>query len=158
YAWASQPGAIRVYDDTGEEVRVFKLYSSDVMSSQDGTSLDDGSDIPANWGSRPDEFTDLNEPVSRNGEWIYPIASPAALDEVEGFTSARPQSTSALIPWDDRLAMPTRWLYLLEDGTVTADPTQGSPVIRFAFWTDDESSKINLNTASATDAEGAWDI
>ncbi len=56
--------------------------------------------------------------------------------------------------------MPAQWLYMLEDGslvpptgsgaTVTvngASPT--NPIVaRIAFWTDDETCKINLNTAA----------
>jgi len=69
--------------------------------------------------------------------------------------------------------MPTRWLYVLRDGTITAPdsggtttatwssapsnlkPSQDNPIVgRVAFWTDDESSKLNINTAS----EGVfWD-
>ena len=69
-----------------------------------------------------------------------------------------------------RLAMPVEWLYMLADGTmgpVTDDgefvpptggskPTERNPIVaRVAFWTDDESAKVNVNVAS----EGAyWDI
>src|SRR5690606_36723324 len=50
------------------------------------------------------------------------------------------------------------WLYVHEDGTVTSDPSTGKPYLRVAFWTDDESSKINLNTASASTTESYWDL
>lgn len=57
------------------------------------------------------------------------------------------------------LALPMRvkWLYQLKDGTMVAlDATQkipgasklNPPVARVAFWTDDESAKVNVNTAS----------
>lgn len=74
------------------------------------------------------------------------------------------------------VAMPVQWLYQLEDGTVgylsesgsdntgypfVAISGNGSPdrenqiVARFAFWADDETAKLNLNTH----AGGlAWDI
>ncbi|MCW0217712.1 MAG: Verru_Chthon cassette protein A, partial [Prosthecobacter sp.] len=67
-----------------------------------------------------------------------------------------------------RLPMPVEWLYLLKDGTIgylNDDKTfvgprgvtanQENPIVsRIAFWTDDESCKININTA----AEGTyWD-
>lgn len=62
-----------------------------------------------------------------------------------------------------RLPMPVEWIYLLQDGTmgtlnasnqfisatsgVTASAT--NPIVgRIAFWADDESCKININTAS----------
>ena len=73
-------------------------------------------------------------------------------------------------PGDQRLPMPVRWIYLLRDGTrgTLADDGRfqaldpGAPAAgpdnpisgRIAFWVDDESTKINVNTAS----EGiAWD-
>lgn len=77
-----------------------------------------------------------------------------------------------------RLPMPVEWLYMLKDGTLGClNPTTGkfvgtggsskesgaiaglpslaNPIIaRVAFWTDDESTKININTAG----EGTpWD-
>lgn len=68
------------------------------------------------------------------------------------------------------VAMPVRWIYQLADGTLgyldnqnkfQATDGSGKPeeknriVARFAFWADDETSKLNINTA----AGGlAWDI
>lgn len=64
---------------------------------------------------------------------------------------------------DSRIPMPVRWIYVLKDGSFGTlnDDGEFSPfaneneasatnpmVGRFAFWTDDESSKINVNTAS----------
>ena len=70
------------------------------------------------------------------------------------------------------LPMPVRWLYILQDGTVGSlgenkefiapatggnggTPSADNPIVgRIAFWADDESCKININTAS----EGVfWD-
>ena len=74
------------------------------------------------------------------------------------------------------VTMPVRWLYLLKDGTLapakasgtagdvevlvpvgkekTAQGEMNLPVARVAFWTDDETAKVNINTAS----EGTyWD-
>ncbi|HSH94225.1 MAG TPA: Verru_Chthon cassette protein A, partial [Roseimicrobium sp.] len=75
-----------------------------------------------------------------------------------------------------RLPMPVRWIYMLKDGKLTAPtdadatsatwdagkltnssalPTANNPIVgRIAFWTDDDTSKVNVNTAS----EGTyWD-
>ncbi|MBE2284102.1 MAG: Verru_Chthon cassette protein A [Prosthecobacter sp.] len=67
-----------------------------------------------------------------------------------------------------RLPMPVEWLYMLKDGTLgyidntgkfigagNVEATRANPIIsRIAFWTDDESTKININTAG----EGTpWD-
>ena len=65
-----------------------------------------------------------------------------------------------------RCPMPVEWLYVLKDGSVGnvsassgqgaaqwvagtgVAPTEENPIVgRVAFWTDDESSKVNLNTA-----------
>ncbi len=63
---------------------------------------------------------------------------------------------------EQRVPMPVEWLYMLKDGTlgyldattkkfVGADGSKASlnnPIVsRVAFWTDDESCKININTA-----------
>jgi uncharacterized protein (TIGR02600 family) len=63
-----------------------------------------------------------------------------------------------------RLPMPVEWIYVLQDGTtgtlnssnkfISSDrsgeaPTAANPIVgRVAFWADDESCKINVNTAS----------
>lgn len=152
--WASQPGAVRTYNTSGMLTGIFKLYSSDTMKTT--TANFSAADVPEDWRDRPNEFVDLNEPVKRRDVWLYPIANPDSLTTVAGFASSRTQT--AAIDWDDRLAMPVRWLYLSSDGSVSPDPTAGTPVARIAFWTDDESCKINVNTASATNADSYWDI
>jgi len=62
-----------------------------------------------------------------------------------------------------RLPMPVEWIYVLQDGTTGAldsankfstsqpgkEPSSTNPIVgRVAFWADDESCKININTAS----------
>ena len=101
----------------------------------------------------------------------YPVLDPRAFTEkvdnkpaVEGFELvANPADDSG------RLArMPVRWIYVLRDGTLAAptradrnglgavwssedpinNPSAQNPIVgRIAFWTDDESSKVNINTA-----------
>lgn len=84
-----------------------------------------------------------------------------------------------------RLPMPVKWIYVLKDGTLTAPrgvdssgkianwtaaptsktPSAANPIVgRIAFWTDDETSKININTAAGdlntlpvTEAGSFWD-
>ncbi len=164
-AWASQPGMIRSYDSTGNPSKYYKLYSWDNM---DGTGAFDETQPteqpPTTWATQPGVYTDLNEPA--NG--LYPIIDPSAANAdgttgpVEGF-SYTPQAAST-----NPIPMPVKWLYVLKDGTIeTATPASGTavtvtnaspsnPVIgRIAFWTDDETSKVNINTAS----EGTfWDV
>jgi hypothetical protein len=61
------------------------------------------------------------------------------------------------------LPLPVKWLYVLRDGSMftasqlasQSDLTRDNPIVgRTAFWVDDETSKLNINTAS----EGTfWD-
>jgi uncharacterized protein (TIGR02600 family) len=65
-----------------------------------------------------------------------------------------------------RLAMPVQWLYMLKDGTLgtlndalefqgAEQATARNPIVaRLAFWTDDETCKININTASEPTFQG----
>ncbi|OYW76122.1 MAG: hypothetical protein B7Z37_10240 [Verrucomicrobia bacterium 12-59-8] len=70
--------------------------------------------------------------------------------------------TDTTNPDNLRLPMPVEWLYILEDGTLGAldatnkfissgagVATTDNPIVgRIAFWADDESCKININTAA----------
>lgn len=99
--------------------------------------------------------------------------------DIEGFavdtatTSLTYSESKVVAPNNNPVPMPVRWLYMLQDGQLHArvpasstDPNAGAPgtipgasaanpvVSRIAFWTDDDTSKLNINTAS----EGtAWD-
>ena len=171
--WASQPGAIRTFGTDTDSVTgraslesIYKLYSSPAMV--EGEAFDPSSDIPpADWSSLPGHFTDLNEPgyTEQGGslELVYPIIDPLALESgVEGFAVEDAPGETEKQP----IPMPTRWLYVLEDGSLVVPndssagnneisfsgdslPTEDNPIVgRIAFWTDDESSKVNINTAS----------
>ncbi len=138
---------------------------------------------PVTWDSANNAgiYTDLNSPISSNGTNYFPIIDPAALTtsastSVEGFNYTGavdgvvlPSAGAA----SQRLPMPVMWLYVLQNGaiatpvssssgTVTFDstdptkvPSATNPIVgRVAFWTDDETCKVNINTAS----EGTfWD-
>ncbi|MFN6016139.1 MAG: Verru_Chthon cassette protein A, partial [Verrucomicrobiota bacterium] len=143
-------------------------FSDDLPKSADETAITTGNHSI---------FTDLNSPVVDGGnQTVFPIADPAALNAVEGFTATSNASIGVTVtgssanPNDPnrRLPMPARWLYMLKDGTLapataTANAntatvtgaTASNPIVgRVAFWTDDETSKVNINTAS----EGTyWD-
>lgn len=116
------------------------------------------------------------DPLGTKGEVIphYPIADPRASLTIDGGTPSGPNKsivegfTCAQIPHPAGLLtlggnpvldlpMRVRWLYQLKDGKMAAanangeitDASKENPVVsRVAFWTDDESSKINVNTAS----------
>lgn len=116
--------------------------------------------------------------VVRNGQTniVYPIVDPRAAATnsivtipVEGFAITTNSSTawtggplafqSSLNQAPKDLPMPVRWMYVLRDGTLRAvspggellgtAATSNNPIVgRMAFWTDDETSKVNVNTAS----------
>lgn len=114
----------------------------------------------------------------------YPIMDPTAQGLIEGFSVAaaaagyagtNPPAASynpTQVPASgtaNPAPMPARWIYLLQDGRMISPvnsvsgivsfgaggPTINNPIVgRVAFWTDDETAKININTAS----EGVfWD-
>lgn len=165
-AWASQPGAIRTYGSNSAALQaIYKLYSSTnmVASNASATNIVTG-DVAAlaGWANNTALFTDLNARVisgsGASARTNYPILDPSAVDVVQGFdiAAAAPTTTTQPAP------MPVNWLYVLEDGTLvaptaaagnnTVNVTGGSaanPIVgRIAFWTDDDTSKININTAS----------
>jgi uncharacterized protein (TIGR02600 family) len=82
------------------------------------------------------------------------------------------QPSEPLSTRNNPVAMPVKWLYVLKDGTFVSGaagtgpdakiggstgptPSKRNPIVsRVAFWTDDETAKVNINTAS----EGTyWD-
>lgn len=110
------------------------------------------------------------------GTLVFPILDPLAGERFGGGNESRIQGITATgagmtMTTSDRhpLPMPVRWLYVLSNGKILAplpssgptrarfnladlQPEQGEPppriIGRIAFWTDDESCKININTAS----------
>jgi len=175
-AWASQPGMIRTYDSSGNSHRYYKLYSAQNMTVLNPAGFSLGEDAPpADWRSSPAVWTDLNAPVAGvDGTLNYPILDPAALTgttavqpsgfsitNAPGYASGNPDAAD-----NNPAPMPVRWLYQLKDGTLVpamgsgstatlAGATATNPIVgRIAFWADDETSKVNINTA----AEGTyWD-
>jgi uncharacterized protein (TIGR02600 family) len=120
---------------------------------------------------------DGNKMVSSNvnGQqaWIYDSDTDGKPD-VEGFSvdsSKVKYSGGVPSPYNNPVPMPVKWLYMLKDGTLvpakerpggydvevggSTKVTKTNPIIaRVAFWTDDETCKVNINTAS----EGTyWD-
>lgn len=154
-AWASQPGMIRLYGSNGQPSGYYKLYSSDNMIGT-GAFNPSSDPVPTNWEALTALFTDLNAPV--NG--VFPIfdfeqAKKQGVLSLE-VISAPGATTPVPAP------MPVKWLYVLADGSihapdVTSTATKAvisqasttNPIVgRIAFWADDESCKVNLNTAS----------
>ncbi|MDB6119718.1 MAG: Verru Chthon cassette protein, partial [Verrucomicrobiaceae bacterium] len=176
-AWTSQPGLVRKYTQGGALLRAYKLYSSAQMvvpSTAASTLMTDVA--PANWRSHPERYADMNRPVfspANNGAagLRFPIIDPRAMtggaDGVGGFSYSATTTGGKVIDGvvtgggdAQRLPMPVEWLYVLKDGSLGAlddaghfsgasTPAVDNPIVgRIAFWTDDESSKVNINTAS----------
>lgn len=162
--WTSQPGALRAFDRTTGNLRALhKLYSAPELTITEVTRL--AADRPTNWAARADHYVDLNAPTAVGGDWVYPIADPRC--DAEGF-SFTPADGPNPLPF------PVAWLYVTRDGTLgplddhrrfvpilnprtgTARPASAdNPIVaRVAWWADDSTCKININTAS----EGVfWD-
>jgi uncharacterized protein (TIGR02600 family) len=146
-AWISQPGLLRTYDATASRKpsACYKLYSSTQMIDTGGTLDFLATDIPADWNSKANQsvYTDLNASQQTPGflsRVIYPILDPAAVANVEGLG----------IDDNHGVEMPVEWLYQFQDGTFgsAGNGTKANPIVaRIAFWTDDETCKININTA-----------
>jgi len=214
--WASQPGMIRTYDNTGAAYSYYKLYSDATMT---GTGAFDYTQnaVPPAWNTQTGVYVDLNQPVpivtGTATTYVYPIVDGALSDyttlsgsftpgvpanalvlasapgsgtglasgpyagypQVTGFgISSAPGVTSSSL---NQAPMPVRWLYVLKNGSLavpnssttgtvtfmTKDPintsnalpvpTATNPIVgRIAFWTDDETCKVNLNTAGESDS------
>ena len=165
--WASQPGMIRAYKAEGGFAKAWKLYSSSNLRVTDLRALLDDAKLIQDWESQLHRFVDLNAPAitydvsDRVKELHFPILDPRAhdLDKIEGFDyDAFPGNRES-----EHLPMPVEWLYMLKDGRLgslnaageftstdsEAEITARNPITaRIAFWTDDETNKININTAS----------
>ncbi|MCB1211276.1 MAG: Verru_Chthon cassette protein A, partial [Verrucomicrobiales bacterium] len=109
---------------------------------------------------------------TQQGTLIYPIVDPTSIGAtpdqpiVDGVSvTGNPPGASER----NRMPMPVMWLYVLSDGTLITPQSGGAdgkvrfdsskfqsraglpkPTIvgRIAYWTDDESCKVNVNTAS----------
>lgn len=162
----------------------WRLYSSDKMVEL-GTSFDAKTEAAtlALWKQTPAQFTDMNESAAQidaqgNFKRVYPILDAAALQdptgaEKSGKVAGFGIASNATVPGgsaEQPLPMPVRWLYVLQDGRFVVPTggtggnakfddsvvTKANPIVgRIAFWTDDETCKVNLNTAG----EGTpWDV
>ncbi len=193
YAWASQPGMIRTYNsEAGTDslfATAYKLYSASTLTTTNLSELTggaDATDYPSKdkWSAAPALWTDLNAPVVTDGSAnVFPIIDPnvknSPLGVPEGFDYSTVNTGTTSSAGNNPLPMPVRWLYVLQDGQIVAPTAVGTQVVingaskanpvkgRIAFWTDDESCKVNVNTAGAgasgtstqvTGSNGYWDI
>lgn len=115
----------------------------------------------------------LHEATATNREWISmpgrvvsatgKISDPSAVTTLlfsgtAGTASPAVDLNRATLSDDEKEAITGRsgepmrvaWIYVRKDGTRTASstPDVGNPIVgRYAYWTDDESSRLDLNTA-----------
>jgi uncharacterized protein (TIGR02600 family) len=147
-----------------------------------GKELPDETAVIEGWDRKaPTEgYVDLNEPalalrrdLDAEGNTVephYPIVDPRAAytkaetegspQIVDGFDAKISTDQTFKLPSGGAVPyvpMPVKWLYVLRDGTIgpASLGTEQNPIVgRTAFWTDDETCKLNINTAS----EGTfWD-
>lgn len=179
-AWASQPGMIRTYDNQGNAVAAFKLYSSSQprVTGAFHAIEQQSTEIPSDWASRPSIYADLNKPVTVADKEHYPIIPPQAVAKdasggaalsgsapIEGcFIDSSASAVQLSSNQTNSVPMPVQWIYMLRNGDIAnvnassskiSGATKENPIVgRIAFWTDDETCKVNINTAS----EGTfWD-
>ena len=180
-SWASQPGMIRTYNTQGGLSNAYKLYSWNNMIEAGSKFIPaDTSELPdSTWTTKPAQYTDINQPVNQ----VYPIVDPSVLDtQTSGTFTANSngiqwdflgeagllKGAAGYYPSTiNQAPMPVQWLYILQDGTWTTpsavngnnatipNASASNPIVgRIAFWTDDETAKVNVNTAG----EGSyWD-
>ncbi len=134
--WISQPGALIVAADP----------PADQKQLQTIIPLSSGAPSPA-FLARSD-LDPVLQPPNLNVQTLVDQNPPAYL-----ITDRRDEDTG------EPAAMRLRWIYVRADGTEELDETgaaieaprttdQANPIVgRFAYWADDESSKINYNLA-----------
>lgn len=132
---------------------------------------------PENWQELGQRYVDLNRPAVRADAQgrpllLFPILDPRAQTDspttsVAGFSYREQNLAGGRLGGvrtaggdAQRVPMPVEWLYVLKDGTLgtlnadhefsgPAPASARNPIVgRIAFWTDDESAKVNINTAS----------
>ncbi|MCX6962630.1 MAG: Verru_Chthon cassette protein A [Verrucomicrobia bacterium] len=167
-SWASQPGAIRLYNTSGTLRTVYRLYSSSSLTTSTATDL--AADLPSSpdWRNSKSLWVDLNAPVdiSSNATLTrrFPILDPSSMGAIEGFNSNGTTSITVLTSnqTSRSLPMPVRWMYVLQNGEIVAPAaasggtdsvtvagaSAANPIVgRIAFWADDNTSRLNINTA-----------
>ena len=145
-AWISQPGLLRTYNTNAVRTPTacYKLYSTTNLAGMIDTSGNLNfftNDVPANWSSAPNQYTDLE----------FSRADKQRRGDLSDSRSWRDQDVQGVSSSaGHHVEMPVAWLYQLQDGTLgpPSNGTAANPIVaRIAFWTDDETCKININTA-----------
>ncbi len=170
-AWASQPGLIRTFTGNRQPDTSYRLYSwADMRPSSGFDPFSTANAVPSDWNERTALYVDLNEPVpspsapNDPAHDRYPILYPPSLTASGSTTKVAGYSVnSAPVSAGNEVPMPVQWLYVLSDGSLKSgvsvsgtktlvevpDASESNPIVgRIAFWADDESTKVNINTAA----------
>jgi len=144
-AWYNKPG---LYTDLNQPL---KVSGGNVFPIIDGNGIKSLTKTPSN--------------TNTGAYWSYD-ADGNGLPDIDGFgvdpAKVSYNSGAAMSSTNTPVPMPVKWLYVLQDGeivtaTATANANEAarvegaaqSPIVgRIAFWTDDETCKLNINTAS----------
>ena len=135
--------------------------------------------MPAQWVDLNAPVS-VNDPATSTTGTIYPILdnrNPSNLAQcvpLPGFyvntltatTTPYPQASTAIPTTLNPPVMPVQWLYVLQSGQIVAAtggngtqvtftapnaPSASNPIVgRIAYWTDDDTCKININTAGGS--------
>lgn len=81
----------------------------------------------------------------------------ATADQAADLNIRQQEDSSRYLLAPDNLPLKVKWIYVRKDGTYDTAVPSGAPganpvVGRFAFWVDDESCKVNINTAWTRDS------
>lgn len=144
---------------SGVEAQLYAQAGVDMATSQLRTVIGDTNRF---WVSQPGRLTTsppgTNQPVGTVVELSSGTAATnAAADVAVNLNVGSFESPANGVIAVTNTPMVARWIYVRKDGNFdTAVPSSlnpDNPVIgRFAYWVDDESVKVNLNTAWTKDA------
>lgn len=142
----------------GQEATLFAKMGVDVAAARVQTATSGSSGA---WISTPGRIITSSTSLPATAPKTVDLFS-GEIDSVESDISVNLNPTSltqakGLIMADAAVPLPQRWIYVKRDGTqqvATIVPTydKANPVVgRYAFWTNDESTRINWNTAWTRD-------
>ncbi|MDB6153064.1 MAG: hypothetical protein JWL90_1517, partial [Chthoniobacteraceae bacterium] len=181
YNPGSEDYVYRLYSAEKLKTKTGEYTSSELPAEVEVINKWDRTNPIAGYVDMNEPFLDQRTDISEGGAIVephYPIIDPRAkytdsenennspspgiVDGFDAKITTDPKlrllnengGAGAAVPY---IPMPVKWLYVLKDGSIGGANrgTAGNPIVgRTAFWTDDESSKLNINTAS----EGTfWD-
>jgi len=176
-AWTSQPGLLRTFTPSGASTvyKLYSATSmvTDSFSETEDAPPENWKSSPAiycdlNAPVARAGNTSLAYPIADPSVAAVSLTSNLTsngITAVPGFAmngTAPGYSGSNPSPTNNPLPMPVRWLYVLKNGQLTTPssvdaggnvtfsdpPSATNPVVgRIAFWADDETCKVNINTA-----------